>query len=244
VRKVKFVPTGEGPEDLKGSLLVTGFMGFGLVGFIATDFLLNKLKPKKIGYFVTKYLPEQVSYSEERGLELPFELYYKEVDGKKILILMNRWIPVTVERFAYADYVVKWAKKRGVEAIYAFGGLDNSYKEEPKERLRWVKTRHYDGPLPEGKPMTGGLKVIGPLALLLASAEVRGVKALAILPFCESMRQDPRASAVGLQEFARIVDLSLDVSELVERAESIESELERLRKMLESGATGRESHYM
>jgi uncharacterized protein len=245
VRRVRFVPHGEVPERFENTVLVTGFMGFGLVGFITTDFLVNKLKPKKIGYFVTKYLPEQVSYSEERGIELPFELYYYEAqEGKNLLILVNRWVPVTVERFAYADYIVRWAKKKGVEAIFSFGGLDNSYREDPKERLRWVKTSYYDGPLPEGKPMTGGLKVVGPLALLLAAAETRKFPALAILPYCESMRQDPRASAVGLEEFAKLVGLKIDVEELVAKAENIEKELEKLRKMLEAGAPGRESHYM
>jgi len=244
VRRVKYVPVEGAPQDFEGSILVTGFMGFGLVGFITTEFLVDKLKPQKVGYFVTKYLPEQVSYSEERGIELPFELYFKEVGNIKLLILLNKWIPVSVERFAYADCVVRWAKRKKVKAIYAFGGLDNSYREDPKEKLRWVKTNYYQGPLPDAKPMTGGLKVVGPLALLLAAAELRKFPALALLPFCESMRQDPRASAVGLQEFARLVNLELDVSELVEKAESIEKELEKLRKMMEVGSTGRESHYM
>ncbi|NPA84650.1 MAG: proteasome assembly chaperone family protein [Crenarchaeota archaeon] len=243
MKRVRYVPIEGAPQDFEGSIMVTGFMGFGLVGFIATDFLVNKLEPQKVGYFVTKYLPEQISYSEKNGIELPFELYFKEVDGKKLLILMNRWTPVSVERFAYADFVIKWAKKRGVEALYTFGGLDNNYREDPKERLRWVKTSYYKGPLPEAKPMTGGLKVVGPLALILAAAETRGFPALALLPFCESMRQDPRASAVGLEEFAKLVGLKLDVRELVERAESIEKELDKLRKMMEVGS-GRESHYM
>ncbi len=245
-RKAFYVDLGKTPQKFENTVMVTGFMGFGLVGYITVDFLVNKLKPEKIGYIVTRLMPDQVSYSEERGLELPFEVYYlKREEGKSLVILHNRWIPHPLDRFAYARFVVKWAKRRNVEALYAFGGLDNSYKEEPSERLRWVKTSWYQGPLPEAKPMKGGLKVVGPLAHLLEAAEIWRLPALALLPFCESMRQDPRASAIGLEEFSKLVGLELDTKELIEKAEQIEKELETLRQMMMSTATsGRESHYM
>ena len=244
-RRVFYVDLGKTPKSFENTVMVTGFMGFGLVGYITIDFLVTKLKPEKIGYVVTKYMPDQVSYSDERGLELPFEMYYlKRDEGKSLLILHNRWVPHPVDRFAYARFVVKWAKKRNVEALYAFGGLDNSYKEDPNERLRWVKTSSYEGPLPEAKPMKGGLKVVGPLAHLLEAAEIWGLPALALLPFCESTRQDPRASAIGLEEFAKIIGMKLDTAELMEKAEQIEKELETLRKMMMVSNGGRESHYM
>ncbi len=242
MRKVRFVKLPNFPESLEGAKLITGFMGFGYVGFLSTEYLVDKLGMRKIGYFVTKYLPDQVSYSEKRSLELPFEVYFDEKNN--LLVLLNRWIPHEVERFRYTEYVVKWAKKNGVEAIYGLGGLDKSFKEKAEEMLRWVKTTYYKGPLPNAKPMPEGLKVIGPLALMLAAAEINEFPMLALLPFCESSRQDPRASAIGIVELSKLLNIEIDVSDLMKKAEMIEKEIEKLRQVMEMQTTSRESHYM
>ena len=224
MRRIKYVARKGTSQRYDGYVLITGFMGFGYVGYLATEYLIKKLNMKKVGYFITKYLPDQVSYSPVHSLELPFELYQDEKN--KLLVLINRWIPHEFERFRYADYIVRWAKKVGIEKIYGLGGLDKNFKEEPNEALRWVKTSPYNGPLPSGKPMIEGLKVIGPLALLLASAEIREMPMLALLPFCESSRQDPRASATGIVELAKLINIQIDVSDLMKKAEIIEREIE------------------
>ncbi|UXD21094.1 carboxylate-amine ligase [Ignicoccus pacificus DSM 13166] len=242
MKKVKYVPLKDAPTNFEGYVLVTGFMGFGYVGYLATEYLVNKLNMRKVGFFITKYLPDQVSYSERNGLELPFELYLDEKN--KLLVLLNRWIPHEVERFRYADYVVRWSIKHGIVKVYGLGGLDKSFKEEPSETLRWIKTSAYEGPLPDAKPMPEGLKVVGPLAHLLASSEIRGLPMLALLPFCESSRQDPRASATGIVELAKLLNIQVDVSDLMKRAELIEKEIEKLKKVIEMSSGGRESHYM
>ncbi len=241
--KVKFVPTENAKEKYEGANLVTGFMGFGFVGILSTEYLVEKLDMVKVGFFVTKYIPDQVSYSERYSLELPFELYYYE--KANVLVLLNRWIPHEVEKFRYAQYVVKWAKKVGVKAIYGLGGLDSSFKEDPSETLRWVKTSYYREPLPKAKPMVGGLKVVGPLAHLLIAAETERYPMLALLPYCESAnRQDPRASAIGLTELAKLIGLEVDVSDLFQKAETMEKEIEKLKKMLEMSVSKKDSYYI
>jgi len=242
LRKVRFVKLDGAPERFENAYMITGFMGFGYVGYLSTEYLIKKLNMTKVGFFVTKYMPDQVSYSDKNSLELPFELYYDKKNN--LLVLINRWIPHEVERFRYADYVVRWAKKNGLKAIFGLGGLDKNFKEDVNEVLRWVKTTAYRGPLPNAKPMPEGLKVVGPLAHLLAAAEIRSLPMLALLPFCESSRQDPRASAMGIIELAKLLNIEIDVTDLVKRAESIEREIEKLRKVIEMSSAGRESHYM
>ncbi|WP_075050651.1 proteasome assembly chaperone family protein [Ignicoccus islandicus] len=240
---MKFVPTEAAKESYEGAYLVTGFMGFGFVGALSTEYLVEKLDMVKVGFFITKYTPDQVSYSEKYSLELPFELYYHEKSN--LLVLLNRWIPHEVEKFRYAQFVVKWAKKNGVKAIYGLGGLDSSFKEEPSETLRWVKTSYYNGPLPQAKPMVGGLKVIGPLAHLLIASEIEKFPMLALLPYCESAsRQDPRASAIGITELAKLIKLEVDVSDLFAKAENMEKEMEKLKKILEMSVSKKDSYYI
>ncbi len=236
--KVKVVTFRDIPP---GTVFVTGFAGFGMVGYLAVDYLVNKLQPERVGFIVTKYLPDTVSYSPRYGIETPFELYLYE---DRVLILHNRWLPHPLERGYFAKAITKWLKKIKIKYALLIGGLDKTFQKEPNSKLMWVKTSHYKGEVPEEKNLPEGLHIVGPLALLLAMMEIEGLPALTILPFCESARQDPRAAAVAVEYVSNKLNLPIDTKELIERATVIERELEKLQRLMESKSTYKESHYM
>ncbi len=236
--KVKVLTLKEVPP---GIVFVTGFAGFGMVGYLAVDYLVNKLKPERVGFVLTKYLPDTVSYSPEYGIETPFELYLYD---NRVLILHNRWLPHPLERSYFARGIAKWLKRIKVRYALLIGGLDKSFQKDPNSRMMWAKTSHYVGEVPNEKNLPEGLHIVGPLALLLAAMEVEGLPALTILPFCESARQDPRAAAVAVEYISKRLNIKIDTKELIERANLIERELEKLQRLVETKTTYKESHYM
>ncbi|KSW11354.1 hypothetical protein CF15_00335 [Pyrodictium occultum] len=207
-------------EDVRGSdLFITGFKGYGAVGYIATLHLADTADCREAGYVITKYMPEAVTPSS-RGVVGPFTLYYCENSGKRITLLVNHDIPVVQERSRFAEAIVDFLQAAEVKEAVLIGGFDSRFRQG-EEKLRWVATSAYSRGLEEPR-MDKGLYVVGPLALLLFYAEVRSYPTLAVLPYTEAARPDPRAAAVAIEKINELYGLSFGVEELLEQAKKIE----------------------
>ena len=75
-------------QDLKGAILIVGLPGIGNVGKIVSDFLVDELKSKKVCEFFSYNMPHSVFVKENNLVAMPrIELYFKQVDKSKFLIL-------------------------------------------------------------------------------------------------------------------------------------------------------------
>lgn len=232
-------------RELKGSVFITGFAGFGLVGYLTSRHIAYSLKMERIGFVRTRYIPETTFYTKNSGLVLPFEIYYRKIDSKKLVVLVNHGFPHSRERTDYAEVVVNWLKKIGVAEVILVGGLDPSVKEDPNERYRWIPLggtkRFLDAPILEER------HVVGPLALTMMFAEIEGIPGVVILPYAEPYRADPRATAIAVDIISKLIGINIDVSELYREAKIIE-ELEvkekELVKKVYNSETGEKQHPM
>ncbi|ABM80334.1 proteasome assembly chaperone family protein [Hyperthermus butylicus] len=202
------------------SLFVSGFKGYGAVGYIATLHLAEKANCSKAGFVLTKYMPEAVTPGSS-GIVAPFTLYScMPRDDFRILLLVNHDIPVVYERARFAEAIVRFLVERNIPEAVLIGGFDARYKQGD-EKFRWVATAAYSRSLDAPK-MDKGLYVIGPLALLLLYAEVYGYPAVALLPYTETARPDPRAAAAAIEVINKLYGFSIGVDELLEEARKIE----------------------
>ncbi len=227
-------------DDFRRSeFLVTGFKGFGAVGYLATLHLADRPFCKKAGFIITKYTPEEITPGDE-GVVGPFTLYYCENSGRRFGVIVNHDIPLVQERGRFAEAIVNFLSRIGIDEAVLIGGFDARLRKG-EERLRWVATTAYRKVLSE-PPMDKGLYVVGPLALLLLYSEVYGYPAVALLPYAEAARPDPRAAAVAIEKLNELYGLSIGTEELLEEAKKIEemiSTLERQQQMLSSSAPER-----
>ncbi len=211
-------------EAASGGVLVTGFRGFGAVGYIATTHLVEALGLKRLGYIVTRYMPEFVTRGSDGGIVAPFEIY-GSVD-KKLLVLVNHDVPLERERDAYAETIVLAAKRLGVARGVFIGGFDARFRRG-EERFRWLASGGCRLSFEE-PTMDKDLYVVGPLALLILYSEIHGFPAVTILPYTETARPDPAAAAVAVEVVASLVGVEVDVSSLMEMARKIEELIERV----------------
>jgi len=214
---------------LSGAKLVTGFKGFGATGYIATRYIASKLGMERVGVILTKYMPE-FAFRDEYGLAFPFEIFYRP--DPKLVVIVNHDLPDPRDRRVFAEVLVDWMKKVGISEAILIGGLDKKLKSG-EEKMRWLANSHYAEKL--GEPlMDKWLLIIGPLALLLMYSELKGLPALAVLPYAEAMRYDPYAAAVAVEKVGQLVGVEIDASELYEEARKFEEELEKLSKLEET----------
>jgi len=230
-RNVKIVIFDEWHEKfrtLKNSVFITGFPGFGATGYIATRYIVSKLKLSRIGVILTKYMPEYTLRDEELDVVFPYELYTDT--ERKIIVLVNHTLPSERLRTEFAEAIAEWIKNKDIKLSILIGGLDTRLREG-NEELRWLKTSKCDVELSEPK-MSKGLYIIGPLALLIMMMELNRVPALVILPYAEPLRPDPRAAAVAVRKVSELTGMRIDTAELISYAKIIE-ETERIRREAE-----------
>ena len=224
-------------EGVEGAdLFITGFKGFGAVGYITTLHLVEKLGCKRAGFITTKYMPEEVTIDHAGNIVAAFTLYSCSVDGKRVVVLVNHDIPVPQDRARFAEGLVEWLTRAGIKEAVFVGGFDSRFRSG-EEELRWLATSAYPRRLGEPK-MIQGLYVIGPLALVLLYAEIKGYPAVAILPYAEAARPDPRAAAVAVKKIGELYGIGVSVEDLLEEAKKIEEMISMMERQQREAATG------
>ncbi|ADV65545.1 proteasome assembly chaperone family protein [Desulfurococcus mucosus] len=232
---ISFIKTGSiDLRELEAPYLVTGYQGFGMVGYLTTRHIVRELKLQKAGFIKTRYMPEFTLYSRDRGLVYPFEVYAGRAGGSNIVVVLHNATPAERERTMYAEYLASLARDLGVKEVILVGGLDPSIREDEKEKYRWIPIGdtgiRLDAKLLEDR------HVIGPLALTMVFMNAYGLKGVTILSYTELYRPDPKASAVAVEVVGDILGVKIDTSSLLEEAsiiEAIEAEREKVEKAIE-----------
>ncbi|MCD6196498.1 MAG: proteasome assembly chaperone family protein [Staphylothermus sp.] len=235
VREIKLFLLKDIPrEELSGAYFITGYQGFGMVGYLASRHVALELGLERIGFIRTKYFPEATFYKKGIGLVFPFELYYGKVGDKKLIILVNHSVPHVRERTNYAEFIAKFLKEINASFSILVGGLDPAIKEREDEKYRWIPINNpeivLDAPILEDK------HVIGPLALTMMFIEAYKIPGVAVFAYTELYRPDPRASAVAVNVIGEILGTSISTKKLLEEAsviEAVEEKKEEIMKAME-----------
>ncbi|RLE71671.1 MAG: hypothetical protein DRJ37_04460 [Thermoprotei archaeon] len=222
-------------EGLKDKVFVAGFHGIGSVGWITVNFLVEKLKARRIGIIITEKMPSFVS--RKGGYILtPYEFYL--FDNFIFLKCNMPIVPETSENVL--ANVVDFIEKGVIKEAFLVGGLDSRLKKEGDSRVRFVHTENLTEDLKrklsENENMVyldEGLYIVGPLATLLTYFEAYRIPAVTVLPYARVDRPDPEAALEAAKVFAHIYGLELDYSDLIEQAAEIEKYLSEVQKKLE-----------
>lgn len=219
----KFIPlTNVNLSEYGNSYLITGFQGFGLVGYLSTRHLVRELKLVKIGFIKTRYMPEVTVYTRDLGLLYPFEVYAGRVDSKKIIVILHNGTPVEKERVDYSEYLALFARQLEVKEVLLIGGLSIDLKEEEHEQYRWIPLSNTSIVLGDAKILEER-QVVGPLALTMMFMQAYGLPGVVILPFTEPFRPNPKAGAVAVNVISRIIGVDISIQRLIEEEALIEA---------------------
>lgn len=233
---MKYIPLVElDPSMIRGSYFITGYQGFGLVGYLTTLHLVRELNLERIGFIKTSRMPDFTFYTRRYGVQYPFEVYFGDTGGKKIIVVLNNGTPVPRERTMYAEHLAQLAKEFRTQEVILIGGLSSELRESPDEKYRWIPINNTSIDMSDAKILEER-HVIGPLALTIMFMQAYGLKGVVILPFTEPHRPDPKASAVAVEVISRILGVEISIRRLIEEAsiiEAIEQERARIEKAIE-----------
>jgi uncharacterized protein len=216
--------------DLKDCIFITGFHSIiGETGFIAVMHLVKTLQAERIGFIDTPLFPPITSLENNR-LTLPFEIFKNE----NLIILFPRVLPYRAEQRKFAQTVTQWITDHKIKEAVLIGGLDNQFKEGDED-CKVVPTGEMLKKAQENKLplLEEGLQVFGPLALMLTHLEIKNFPAIAILPFAQRGRPDPRAAAIAIEKINTLYGYSISTTELIRDAHEIEEEIGKIIKQEE-----------
>ena len=205
----------------KSPTIIEGFPGFGLIGTIATEFLIDHLKTEQIGKIMMDELPPMVAIHDSKVVE-PMGIFYSK---KYNLVILHVISPVTGIEWKLSKALAQLAKMLKAKEIISIEGVGsvNAGTTDPRtfyyaNAQKNVKKFSKIGiePLKEGIIMgvTGTVLVsMGNMPLSCIFAETH------------SELPDSKAAARVIQALDKYLGLKVDSKPLLKQAEVFESKI-------------------
>jgi len=100
-------------------IIIQGFPGFGLIGTIATEFLIEHLKAERIGEFVFDELPPTIAIHQSK-LVKPMEIFYAK---KENLVILHTILAPKGHEWLVGENIIDLSKKLKAKKIICLEGV-------------------------------------------------------------------------------------------------------------------------
>ncbi len=206
----------------KNVTIIEGFPGFGLVGTITTEYLLQHLKCELIGTFWIEEMPATVVVHDNE-LVPPVGLYYNQEYNLVIIHAITGTMGV---EWAIAEYIDEVAKQLTAKEIITIEGV--GAPSEASESQAYVYTLNQKKGESFKKLGVNALKegiIVGVTSALLLKTKI---DTIALFADTHSKLPDSKAAAKIIEVLDKYIGLKIDPKPLVQTAERFEKKLQEL----------------
>jgi uncharacterized protein len=199
--------------------MIIGLPDVGLVGLIATSYLISELNLEEIAYLDSDLLPPVVVL--HKGLpHAPLRIY-----GNQNLIAVISELAVPAPAiYPIMREIVDWGQAKKVKRIVSMGGIPVESRQaitEPKVFGAASDQELLDMLSKRGLSIMDEGYIVGPQALSMRYSVSKKMSAIALLAQSFYNYRDPEAAAMVLKELSKISEIKVDVSKLLEKGEEI-----------------------
>ena len=207
----------------KNCTIVEGFPGFGLVGTIASEFLIEHLKTEQIGKILFNDMPAMVAIHENKLVE-PLGVFYNQEHN---IVILHAITAATHYEWEMAETVKKLAFDLNAKEIISLEGV-GSAEESEGSRVFYYTNNDKNVKLFEKAgitPLKEGI-IIGVTGAILLRVEKTPLSCL----FAEthSNLPDSKAAAKVVEALDKYIGMDLDYKPLLEQAEKFEEKLKTI----------------
>lgn len=204
-------------------ILIEGFPGIGLVGNIASQQIIEELDMEYIGSIESRYFPP-IAVLYEGVINMPVRIY-ENPDLNLIMVVSD--IPINPSiSYDVSKALVDWAQSVNVKEIISIAGIATA-SEEPivfgaattEEMLERIKEKVEIFQMGTISGISGSI---------MAECFMRKLPAISLLGATQTQNPDPRAAAAVIKILNDLCDYSIDTESLIEQAEKIEVEMQKL----------------
>ena len=202
-----------------GAVMLQGLPDVGLVGLIATSYIISELDLDEVAYVDSDLLPPVVVL--HKGLpHAPMRIY----GDKKIVATISEMAVPAAALHTIMRTLVDWAQSKNVKTMVAMGGIPIENRQaiaEPKVYGAASTKDLLDVLSEKGLTILKEGYMVGPQALTMRYCAERKIPAIALLAQSFYNYPDPEAAAMVVKELVKIAEIKVDISKLLEKGEEI-----------------------
>ena len=219
--------------ELKNPILVEGFPGLGMVGSIATKYLVKQLKAQKLAILHSPHFPYHVVVDKKGGARLlrgEFYFLKNETGENDFIFLTGDSQSQTIEgQFEVANSILDFAEKKKVKIVITIGGYRNEFEGTPNVVAVSTNPVLLEKALnAKAVSSEAGTPIVGTAGLLLGLAKFRRMDAVCLLGETRGYLPDPKTAKTVIEILQELLGLDVDLKGL---DEEIEQSKEILGKM-------------
>ena len=203
-------------------VIMHGFPGFGLVGSISTEFIINHLDMEEIGNIWLDDLPAMVAIHNEKVVQ-PIGIFYSE---KHNLIVLHI-VTVAKENIEWklADAINQMAEMLKAKEIVCIEGVKKAQDADDTDVYFHSNDKDRKNQMKEAgiKPLKEGVVVGVTSALLLKIKEL--IPLTCVFAETQSDFPDSKAAANVISTLDKYMGLEVDYKPLLESAQEFENKL-------------------
>ncbi len=197
--------------------IIEGFPGFGLIGTIATEFLLEHLETEKIGTIDIDEIPAMVAVHQNKVIE-PVSIHYNK---KYNLVLIHAINIGKGLGWKLADIIGELATKLKAKEIISLEGV-GSPNPGASRIFFYTSGGKTDKLNTIAKPLMEGI-IVGVTGALISKNV--GVPVVALFAEAKSKLPDSKAAAEIIKVLDAYTGLQIDYKPLLKQAEEFEKKL-------------------
>ena len=207
----------------KNCTIIEGFPGFGLVGTIASEFLIEHLKTEQIGKVSFNDMPAMVAIHENKIVE-PLGIFYNQ---KYNLVILHAITAATHYEWDMASNVDKLARDLHAKEIISLEGV-GSGEDSVDSRVFYYSNNEKSAKLFE-KIGISALKegiIIGVTGAILLRVEKTPISCLFVET--HSNLPDSKAAAKIIEALDKYIGMEIDYKPLLVEAQKFEEKLKTI----------------
>lgn len=221
----------EKEPSVKNPILIEGFPGIGLVGNIASQYIVNELKMTYLGAMSSRYFPP-LAVLLGGVVNMPVRIYEEPEKG---LMVLTADIPVhPLASFEIGREIVSWAQSINVRELICLAGITVMGDEHrvfgavsQMELLDRIKDKTELFEIGTITGITGSI---------MNECRIKRMPAVCLLGETASAEPDPRAAIAAIETLNRIYDLGVSTEKLSEQAEQIELQMAQLAQQMKAAS--------
>lgn len=209
----------------KNAVLIEGFPGFGLIGTIVTEYLIDHLETESIGTVMSEEIPPMIALHKGRVVQ-PIEIFYNKKHNLVFLHVVTN--PAGLE-WRFSEIILKLAKMLQVKEIISVEGVGSAeetdtprtfyYSNNENKRKQFTKIKVEE--LKEGV-------IMGVTGTILLKAENANQVLSCIFAETHSAMPDSKAAAAVIKVLDKYLNLGVDPKPLEKEAEKFEEKLKTI----------------
>ncbi len=229
---------------LENSILIEGLPGLGMVGRIATRYLIKQLNAKKFAELYSPHFPYYVLVNKKGSVRLlrgNFYVWRNNTGENDLIFLTGDSQAQTIEgQYEVSSCILNFVSKLNTKLIITVGGYRKEVEEKPNVVAVSTNPKVLKKAL-QAKALLGssGNPIVGTAGLLLGLAKFQNIDALCLLGETRGYLSDPLAAQSVLEVLQRMLGIKVDMSDLdqeIEKSKQIVARMQEIEQRREEYA--------